>query len=282
MLSDHTAPPPPEASDNPGLIPDVVPPLPVENRMARDLPWQTAWQWLKLGWSDLRTNPLPSLIYGFGVFLTSVLVVWLLYRFRLDYALFPALAGFLVIGPLVANGLYIKSRNLETGRRTSIGEMMFVKPRSTVSTFFMGVILLLLFLLWNRAAVLLWALFFGVQPFPGMDEIVQTLFTTPRGLSLLLVGGAVGALFAAFSFAISVFAVPMLLDERTDALSALGTSMAMVWNNRPVMIAWGAIVLALFILCIATALLGLIIVFPLLGHGTWHAYRALRPRDEHP
>lgn len=282
MLGDRNTPPPPEEDDDHGLIPEVVPPLPVENRHARDLPWQTATDWLKQGWADLWTNPVPSLIYGIAVFLGSVVMVWLLLRFRLDYALFPALAGFLVMGPLIANGLYIKSRNLEEGRQTGFGEMLFVKPRSLVSTFFMGVILLMLFLLWNRAAVLLWALFFGVQPFPGMDEIVSTLFLTPRGWALLLVGSAVGGLFAAFAFAISVFAVPMLLEERTDALSALGISMAMVWNNRPVMIAWGAIVLVLFGVAILTGLVGLIIIFPLLGHGTWHAYRGCpcqaRPR----
>ena len=104
------------------------------------------------------------------------------------------------------------------------------------------------------------------------------LFTTPTGWALLIVGTAVGALFAAFSFAISVFSVPMLLEKRIDALTAMGTSMALVWNNLPVMLTWGAIVLALFVLSLATGLLGLIVVFPLLGHGTWHAYRAIRPR----
>ena len=79
---------------------------------------------------------------------------------------------------------------------------------------------------------------------------------------MLVVGSAVGGLFAAFSFAISAFSIPMLLDERVDALTAMGTSMALVWNNLPVMLTWGAIVLALFLLSLATGLLGLIIVFP--------------------
>ena len=278
MLSDRTGPPPPDDSGH-DLIPEVVPALPVENRLARELPRETAMAWLRQGWADLWTNPLPSLLYGLGVFIASATIVWLLFRFNMDYALFPALAGFMVIGPLVANGLYVKSRNLELGKQTSFAEMIFVKPRSLASSFMVGVILLMLFLLWNRAAVIIWALFFGIQPFPGMDQIAPTLFTTPTGWALLLVGGAVGALFAAFSFAISVFSVPMLLEERTDALSALGISMAMVWNNLAVMIAWGVIVLALFLVCVATGFVGLIIIFPLLGHGTWHAYRALRPDD---
>ncbi len=102
------------------------------------------------------------------------------------------------------------------------------------------------------------------------------LFTTPTGWAMLVVGTLVGGLFAAFAFAISVFSIPMLLDRRTDALTAMGTSMAMVWNNIVPMIAWGAIVLVLFIVSIATLLIGLIVIFPLLGHATWHAYRAMR------
>lgn len=280
MLGDRNTPPPPEEDDDHGLIPEVVPPLPVENRHARDLPWQTATDWLKQGWADLWTNPVPSLIYGIAVFLGSVVMVWLLLRFRLDYALFPALAGFLVMGPLIANGLYIKSRNLEEGRQTGFGEMLFVKPRSLVSTFFMGVILLMLFLLWNRAAVLLWALFFGVQPFPGMDEIVSTLFLTPRGWALLLVGSAVGGLFAAFAFAISVFSVPMLVSSRRDALTAMGTSFAMTVQNLVPMLAWGAIVTAGLAISALTGLLALIVIFPVLGHGTWHAWRAIAQGEE--
>jgi uncharacterized membrane protein len=102
------------------------------------------------------------------------------------------------------------------------------------------------------------------------------LFTTPTGWAMLLVGSVVGALFAAFSFAISAVSIPMLLEEKVDALTAMGSSVALVSHNLPVMLAWGLIVLALFLVSLATGLLGLIVVFPLLGHGTWHAYRAIR------
>jgi len=279
MLSDRTDPPPPDNPHAGGVIPKVVPPLPRENPHARNLPWRTALRWLRAGWSDLWTNPVPSLLYGAGVFAVSLLVVLALFQFRYEYALFPALAGFMVLGPLIANGLYEKSRRRETGEKIGLGGMIFVRPRSGYQAPFMGVMLLGLFLLWLRAAVLIYALFFGMVPFPGTDELVPMLFLTPTGWALLLTGSAVGALFAAFAFAISVFAVPMLLTERTDALSAMGISMAMVWANLPVMLAWGAIVLGLFLVSIATAFVGLIVVFPMLGHATWHAYRAIRPVD---
>jgi len=279
MLSDRTDPPPPDNPHAGGIIPKVVPPLPRENLRARNLPWRTVFTWLRAGWSDLWTNPLSSLLYGAGVFAGSLLVVLVLFQFRYEYALFPALAGFMVLGPLIANGLYEKSRRLETGERTDLAGMIFVKPRSGYQALFMGVMLLGLFLLWLRAAVLIYALFFGMVPFPGTDELIPMLFLTPTGWALLLTGSAVGALFAAFAFAISVFAVPMLLNERTDALSAMGISMAMVWANLPVMLVWGAIVMVLFALSVATAFIGLVIVFPMLGHATWHAYRAIRPDD---
>lgn len=102
------------------------------------------------------------------------------------------------------------------------------------------------------------------------------LFTTQIGWAILMVGSAVGGLFAAFAFAISAFSIPMLLNEPTDALTAMGTSMALVWNNLPVLLVWAAIVLVLFLASLATGMLGLVVIYPLLGHASWHAYRAVR------
>jgi uncharacterized membrane protein len=130
-------------------------------------------------------------------------------------------------------------------------------------------------LAWMRAAVIIYALFFGLRPFPGLNEIVHILLTTPEGWGMLVVGTATGGLFAAFSFAISTFAIPMLLAQDTDAFTAMGTSISLVWNNLGPMLVWGVVVLALFALSLATGLLGLIVIFPLLGHATWHSYRAM-------
>jgi uncharacterized membrane protein len=257
-------------------IPAVVPPAPREKTWRRDLAPAAAFAWLAAGWRDFLTSPLMSLSYGVLVFLVSVTIVGGLFAFGRDYILFPAFAGFMVVGPLLAIGLYEKSRRLADGEPFSLAHMIFVKPKSGGQILFTGVLLCLLMLLWMRAAVIIYALFFGLRPFPGLDHITPMLFTTPTGWAMLLVGSAVGGLFAAFSFAISVFSIPMLLGERVDALTAMGTSTALVWNNLPVMLTWGAIVLALFLLSLATGLLGLIVVFPVLGHGTWHAYRAIR------
>lgn len=258
-------------------IPKPVPPQPPrKTNLDRGLPAAAAFSWLAAGWRDFQTQPVMSLAYGFLVFLISLGVIAGLFALQLDYILLPALAGFMVVGPVLAIGLYEKSRRLSEGTPVRLTDMIWVRPESGGQILFTGVLLCLLMLLWMRAAVLIYALFFGLQPFPGMDQILPVLLTTPTGWTILGVGTVVGGLFAAFSFAISLFSLPMLLNERVDALTAMGTSMALVWNNLAVTVTWGAIVLALFAVGIVTALLGLIIVFPVLGHATWHAYKAIR------
>lgn len=257
-------------------IPAVAPRAPRAKTWNRNLTPSAAFGWLAAGWRDLTVQPFASLVYGALVFLVSVAIVVGLFKFSLDYILFPALAGFMVVGPILAVGLYEKSRRIAAGEPVGLAQMIFVKPKSGGQILFTGVLLCLLMLVWMRAAVIIYALFFGLVPFPGLHQIVPMLFTTPTGWAMLLVGGAVGGLFAAFSFAVSAFSIPMLLNERVDALTAMGTSVALVWHNLPAMLTWGAIVLALFLLSLATGLVGLIVVFPILGHGTWHAYRAMR------
>jgi uncharacterized membrane protein len=259
------------------IIPPVAAPLPIAKRWSRNLTPASAFQWLALGWQDFRTAPGASIAYGTLIFLLSAIIVGGLFKFGLDYILFPALAGFMVVGPILAVGPYAKSRALAVGEPVSLTRMIFVRPASGAQIMFTGVLLCLLMLVWMRAAVIIYALFFGLVPFPGLAHIAPMLFATPTGWAMLIVGGVVGALFAAFSFAISAFSIPMQLEQRTDALTAMGSSLALVWSNLPAMLTWAAIMLVLVLFSVATGLLGLIVVFPVLGHGTWHAYRSVQP-----
>lgn len=237
--------------------------------------WTSVFRWLKLGWRDLWIRPLPSVAYGVIVFLVSWAVVASLFSLNLSAYLFPALAGFLIIGPVMALGLYDKSRRIEDGEAVSLSAMLFVRAKSTTQILFSGVLLGLLLLLWMRAAVILFALFFGLRPFSGLEQILPFLFGTPAGWALIIVGSAVGGLFASFAFAISVFAIPMLYDQRTDVVTAMAISMSTVWRHLGVMLPWGAVVVALGALTLASGLTLIILVFPLLGHATWHAYREI-------
>ena len=249
-------------------------------RLQRNLPVTAGLNWLAAGWRDLWSGPASSLAYGLGMFVLSWVLVWLLVAFGSDYILFPALAGFMIVGPVLAIGLYEKSRAIEEGRDIGLVQMLAVRPRSGKQVFFTGRLLCLLMLLWMRAAVFVYAIFFGVTPFPGIEHIAGMLFGTPYGWLMLITGTAIGGIFAAFAFSVSVFSVPMQLERRVDALTAMATSMRLVWNNLPAMLAWGAMVLILFALSVVTGLVALLIVFPLLGHATWHAYRAIALAEE--
>ena len=260
------------------MIPPVASPLPTPNRWARSLRSREPFEWLKLGWQDFMTEPSMSVVYGLLIFLVSAGFVGGLVALGRDYILFPAFAGFMVVGPILAVGLYEKSRRIEAGKPLRWRNLFFVKPRSGGQILFTGLLLCLLMMVWMRAAVIIYALFFGLLPFPGLNRIAPMLFTSQTGWAMLAVGTAVGGLFAAFSFAISAFSIPMLLNEDVDALTAMGSSMALVWNNLRILLIWAAIVLVLFLLSLATGMLGLIVIYPLLGHATWHAYTAVQPK----
>lgn len=263
-------------------LPAVAAPLAPAVSWDRHVTPSEALAWLAAGWRDFTTQPAASISYGVLVFVVSAAIVGGLFAFGWDYILFPVFAGFMVVGPVLAIGLYEKSRLIAAGKRVSLLQMIIVRPKSGGQVLFSGVLLCTLMLVWTRAAVIIYALFFGINPFPGLDGVAAMLFTTPTGWAMLIAGSFVGGVFAAFSFAISVFAIPMLLNERVDALTAMGTSMGMVWANLPVMLTWAAIALALFLINVMTGMLAMIVVFPVLGHGTWHAYVAMKPGVEMP
>src|SRR5699024_6861431 len=113
-----------------------------------------------------------------------------------------------------------------------------------------------------------------------VGETLIDVFTTASGYGLIITGCFIGGIFAAFAFAVSVFSIPMLMDEPRDALTAMGRSFAMTTQNLHVMLVWAAIVAVGILISALTGLLALVVIFPVLGHGTWHAYRAIRGGKE--
>lgn len=263
-------------------LPALVAPRRPPAAFARHLPARAAFGWLAAGWSDLRAAPGPSLAYGIGLLALSLAVLAGLHAAGLLYLALPAIAGFLIVGPFLALGLYAKSRAIREGRELDIRGMVLARPASVAQLAYAGLMLSLLMLFWLRTADLLYALFFGLTPFPGAEEAFVNVLTTPQGWGLIAVGSAVGGLFAAFAFAISLFSLPMLLATPRDALTAMGMSFAMTVQNLPVALTWGAIIVAGLVLSAATGLLGLIIVFPVLGYGTWHAWCAIGEGQARP
>lgn len=219
--------------------------------------------------------PWSSLAYGLFLTLISYVVLWALYAGHLLHLALPAISGFLIVGPFLAIGLYEQSRMQAQGRQVAFSDMLIFRPVSGGQLAYAGLLLGLLILFWLRAADLLYALFFGLIPFPGAEEALTNVLTTPRGWTLIVTGTLVGGLFAAFAFAISVFSIPMLVSRKTDALTAMGLSFIMTVQNLRPTLAWGVVVALGMGLTVVTGLAALIVLFPVLGHGTWHAYQAI-------
>lgn len=228
--------------------------------------------WLKSGYSDFCSRPFSALAYGIVFFFLSWATICGLWLTGLEWMLLPAVAGALLVGPVVAVGLYQISRTLEDSVKNEVaapGQIALV-----------GVTLMVLLLVWLRAATIIFALFFGLKPFPGFIELLSTIFLTVEGIALLVVGSIVGGLFAAFTFAISVYSLPMLVNENIDAFTAMGRSFSKAAHNMAITLRWGAVITLLMFVGFATGLVGMVIIFPVLGFATWHAYRDMfRERD---
>lgn len=248
------------------LFHTTLPPL---RRLDVDRPWA----WLAAGWRDLRQAPGVSLTYGAIFTAVSFLITAGVFLAGIEYLLLPLAAGFMLVGPMLAVGLYETSRRLEAGQPVSLASALFVATRSPMRLAFLGITLMAVLLVWMRAATLLLALFLGPTAFPPLAEAIPTLLLTGEGVALLVAGTLCGAVLAALVFAISVISVPLLMDRDVDFASAVFTSLRAVARNPKPMLLWAWLVALLTAFGVATLYLGLIVTFPLVGHATWHAYR---------
>ena len=244
---------------------------PAIRRVAFDAPWA----WLAAGWRDLWSAPLISLTYGAIFAAAAYFFVFHLSSINALPLMLPLAGGFLLIGPLLAVGLYEISRRKERNEQATFQNIVAAIKGSGGQLAFFGVMLLLLYFFWMRIAFLLFMLFFGNADIPPIENFVPTLLFTPHGLGLLVTGTAVGAAFASVAFAVSAIAVPMLLDRKVDVISAVSASVKAVNMNRPAMILWAVLIVGLIAMGFAALFVGLAIAFPLIGHATWHAYREL-------
>lgn len=240
----------------------------------RDISLEAPWRWVSLGWQSMWRSPAVSLTYGLMFAVVSAAIAWAM--FQLDYSsVLPAFAaGFMLVGPVLAMGLYETSRRLEKGERPSLRAAMRALMGSSNQVRFAGVMLMFILLVWMRIATLIFALFFGME-YPPLADFISSFLFTPEGLGMLAVGTAFGAVFAFIVFAISAVSIPLLMVHDVDAVTAAAASVKAVARNPGALILWGWIITVIMILGIATAFVGMIIAFPLVGHATWHAYREL-------
>lgn len=232
------------------------------------------WSWLAAGWRDFTRAPVISLLYGGAFALAGYLLTFTLYAADMLSLLLPLAAGFMLVGPVAAVGLYDVSRRLERGQPVTLGAVIgsLFSHIGTVSA--MGLILMLFLLAWVRIAMLLFAVFFGDRP-ARLDDFVGAVFLAPESLPFVVTGAVIGAILAAVVFAISVIALPMLLDRDVGVPTAVAASVAAVNRNRPAMLLWAALIVIFSATGIATFYVGLVVSLPLIGYASWHAYRDL-------
>ncbi|MEC9345897.1 MAG: DUF2189 domain-containing protein [Pseudomonadota bacterium] len=231
---------------------------------------------LRDGLRDFTRRPALSLLFGvfyalFGAALIAGLVLsdqfWLV---------IAAAVGFPLVAPFLAAGLYEMSRRLKRGEpfttRQIFGSVFGQQQREFG---WISFILLFVFWVWAYQVRLVLALTLKYQGFRSVEHLFETLFTTGEGLTFLLIGSVIGAFLATVIFSITVMTMPLLLDKQVDCVTAMITSVKTVRASPAVMLGWGAAVGALTLVAIVPLFLGVIVIFPVLGHASWHLYERL-------
>jgi uncharacterized membrane protein len=230
---------------------------------------------LRKGWQDLEAMRSDVLFACMLYPAMGAVLLGLASQGNLTHLLFPVLSGFALVGPVAALGLYELSRRREAGGEVSWGAMFDVLrnprfPRILMLSLFNGVI----FMAWLLIADAIHAATLGTERPDSIMALVTAALTTPAGWVMTVIGTAVGFVLAAAVLAISVISFPLLLDRNVTLPVAVMTSVQVARENPVVIATWGVIVAGGLVLGILPLLLGLVVVLPVLGHATWHLYRA--------
>jgi len=238
---------------------------------------------LRLGWEDFKAVPSHAII----LCVIYPVLGLVLFRMVLGYSvlplLFPLAAGFTLIGPFAALGLYELSRRRERGEEAAAWDAMHVlRAPSFGAMLELGTLLLVLFIVWIAAADAIYIAAFGNAPAASIPDFATRVLTTPKGWSLIIIGCGVGFLFAVVALCVSVVSFPLMLDRHATAIDAIRTSLRVVMKNPFAMAVWGLIVAALLVIGSLPLFVGLAVVLPVLGHATWHLYRKMVEPDPNP
>jgi uncharacterized membrane protein len=225
------------------------------------------------GLRDFRAAPAFGLLVGVVYAIAGNLLFWAAASFDFLFIAYPLAAGFALVAPFAAVGLYETSRRLTTGGSTSLTALIGSVPAHARRELgYMALVTAFGMIAWIYAAGFIYALFFGLRP-ADYTDIVSAVVSTPRGIAFLVTGNIIGAVMATVIFSVSVVAYPMLLDRDVDFVTAMITSIRAVFAAPMVMLGWGIFVGTMLGIAILPMFLGLIVVLPWLGHATWHLYK---------
>ena len=234
---------------------------------------------LTQGYRDFAAKPSHYLFLGLIYPIVGLFLARLAFGYEVLPMLFPLAAGFALLGPLAAIGLYEMSRRLERdGTATWSHALGVFQSPALFAIVRLGSVLVVVFLLWLGAAQWIYSLTVGDSPPVSIGSFLEQVFTTPGGWALIIIGNAVGFVFAAFTLSISVVSFPLLLDRGGTAFSAVRTSLAVVQANPVTIAVWGLVIAIGLVIGSIPLFIGLAFVMPIFGHATWHLYRSVVPR----
>jgi uncharacterized membrane protein len=229
---------------------------------------------LAKGWDDFSAMPSHAIFLCLIYPLVGVFLIGLAFGYSVLPLLFPLAAGFALIGPVAAVGLYELSRRREAGLDSNWTHAFDVLRSSSLPAIgALGLLLMGIFLAWLGSAQALYQSLFGYLPPQSYTQFIHDVFTTSAGWKLIFWGNLIGFCFAVWTLVISVVSFPLLVDRDVGAAAAITTSVRAVAANPGPMAVWGLIVAALLLLGSLPAFMGLAVVMPVLGHATWHLYR---------
>lgn len=262
-------PPAPQPPSGSSYQPYVPPPSTVPQAVMQPLGLIDPLRWLAKGWRDFSAAPGIGLFYGVCFWLMAALLA-LVFRNRPEYVMSIA-SGCLLVGPFLALGLYEVSRRREQGIQPTLSSSLTCWDKHIRSMGMLVLVLIVLELLWGRASLVVFAVFFNTG-MPSTTGVLQAIFN-PENLEFVLVYLIVGGIFALLVYSTAVVSIPMILDRDTDAISAAITSIRVMFANPLVMLWWGLLITLLIALAVLSWGLGFLLIGPLLGHASWHAYR---------
>jgi len=228
----------------------------------RNVPIKAPFGWLKKGFDDFKQVPKISLSYGIVMMLISLLITWVAYLAHSIVLAIALTAGFFFLGPIIAIGLYSLSRQISNQVPPQFLRCLREGKKNLGNEMVLSFMFLIVFLIWARAASMLHIFFPSVSSMKLEDWYL-----------FFGIGSLVGAVFAAVIFCVGAFSIPMLMDRKVDTVTAVITSINAVLKNKLTMLLWAGMIVLLIVIGILTFYIGFVVLLPIVGHATWHAYK---------
>jgi uncharacterized membrane protein len=237
------------------------------------------WRALAMGWDDFKAHPTQLIFLAIIYPVIGIVAAAAAAGRDMTPIIWPLLSGFALVGPVAALGVYELSRRREAGQRVSWVDAFGVLRSPSISSILaLGVMLLAIFVAWLFTARAIFdTTFAGMPPAASFGELIRQVLQTPAGWHLMLLGNGTGLLFAIVVLALTVVSFPLLLDRPVGAGTALRTSLQAVVTNPIPMALWGLVVAVTLFVASIPLFVGLAVAVPVLGHATWHLYRAVVP-----